>query len=259
MPKIEVRLSKNYCLYDFLSRLSPYGPFEKERQLYSKKLRKISIEFFEFVRENKGKSYRFFIKNVIRYDNAPFRRLWKEYQSILEKQYIQIKKIIKQEGKVYLKRILDITKAKSYQYERIIIFLTFPAIDKIKPKKYKHGGYPSIYGETCVITFCLRPDFKYNNADDLFVLWHEIIHTLDLPIDIWRDIDEGITQLYGDIVSHKSKKIIKDRLSSVFQKYPRKIATILVRVCVNWNWKRKDIFQLKFELAKQCRKFPRRI
>ncbi len=255
IPRIEVKLNKNYCLYDFLSRLSYYWPYKKEKKLYSKKLGKIKNNFFEFMEENKGKSHEFLIKNVSTFDNIYFRRLWKEFQSILEKQYVQVKKITEQEGKTYLKRILKITKTNGYPYKKIIVFLSFPKIDKIKPRKYKPTGSFKLYKDICIIYSGFSLKKKIQNANDLYVLWHEIIHSIAIRQKIWRDIEEGITELYEDIICKTPKKKIKSRLFETFKRYPKNLKEELIKTCLNWDWKRKNMFQLKFELANQYKKF----
>jgi len=45
LPKIKVRLSKNYCLYDFLLRLLYFSSFKNEKELYFKKLKKNNMQF----------------------------------------------------------------------------------------------------------------------------------------------------------------------------------------------------------------------
>ena len=253
IPLIEVKLSRSYCLYDFLSRLSYYGPYEKERILYSKRLRKIRNVFFEFVAKNRGKNYEFFIKNISKFSNKYFRSLWREFSPILSKQHSRIKTIIKKDGESYLKKILSITKIKKYPYKKIIVFLSFPKIVQIKPRKYGSTGSPNVYGDICKIYIGLSPNGEYKDANDLYVLWHEIIHSIEIPRWVREDIREAIAELYEDIIRETPKRMLGGRLFRVFKRYPEKLRGDFIKTCVNWDWKKKDIFELEAILARKLR------
>lgn len=79
IPSIEIKVSRNYSLYDFLLRLSYYGPYENERILYGERLRRLRRNFFEFLGQNKEKGYEFFLRNVSTFDNKYFRKMWNNF------------------------------------------------------------------------------------------------------------------------------------------------------------------------------------
>jgi len=250
LPKIKVRLSKNYCLYDFLLRLLYFGSFKNEKVVYFKKLKKTTCNFMEFLEENRGRSFEFFVRHLSEFDNPYFEKLWDELYPCLKRQHSQIRKVILKHGKSYLREILRFTKIRKYPYREILVYLSFPAIEEIKPKKYRSTGTFTIHNEKCIVTLGLEPNFKCRNGRDLFILWHELIHSLDIPGRVWCDIDEAIAQLYGDMVSGRPREIIEDRIKAIFyHKYPKEIALSMIETCLNWDWKNNDIFQLKFALA----------
>lgn len=124
--------------------------------------------------------------------------------------------------------------------------MTFPKIERIKPRKYKPTGSSELYKGKCIIYFG-SPDKQFRDAKDLYVLWHEIIHSLETPSEVWKEIDEKIANFYECLVCEIPRKEIERRLLKGFENYPRRIQAQLLRT---FRKKRASLLQLKFELAK---------
>lgn len=250
VPFLEVRVNRNLCLLDFMNRLCPHFPIEPytlEQKMYGKELKCLVKRFIQ--RRDHKISY----DNLSEFENHVFKELWKEFEVKLKQQKDKIRNILNNEGDIYLLEIAKTCKIKFFPYNRYIIYLIFSKLSSLNPKKYTSTGTYSPKGNSCILTVGIPAHIQLNNAKDLNVLWHELMHSIapltKEAILAW----EIVVQIYEEIISGKSKKETIYRMTKLFQdnKFTIKEARVLTSFCLSFKWKKYDIFDFWVYIVKK--------
>ena len=213
---IEARLDKDHCLNNFKLRLLPNTPPSwKEKEKY-----KVS----------------------------DFEVLWDRYKTSLEEQKNQIESVLLTEGTEYLEKILSIAGAQKFPFNKIRIFLVFPKLINLKPERFSAFGSWEIKNKACFVSFSLWPFKRLHDGKDIFVLWHELIHTLQPKAKGREVIREAIAELCEDIIIKKPKQEIRKRIKMLFKNLPIKKQKRLIETCL--SYKPGNILELEERLIK---------
>lgn len=241
MPSIEVRLSENFCLIDFMDRLCPHFPKEPYLLEQKKYSRKLAVLIKSWKRQRKDKTYH---KNLSRFKSPVFKSLWEQHKKEFKQQEIKIKGILDKEGKSYLKEVSRVAKIENFPYKKYIVYLIFPKLVGLKPEKYGPTGTSAGRKSSCLLTVGIPFNLDIKDGKDLYVLWHEMIHSLAPLRNEAMLAWEAIVQTYEEILSKRPKKYIALRITRFFQNenLSPKHAKELGVSCMLFDWETQDMF-----------------